>query len=103
MKQHLTEGIYYVLLALYVPRHGYEIIKLVKEMSNGRVQLSSGTTYGILKNLNEKKWIERKKEIGRKKEYIITHIGELVVEQEILKLKELYANGIIISNNQGNQ
>ena len=35
----LTEGVYYILLALYEARHGYGIMQLVEEMSNGRVRL----------------------------------------------------------------
>ena len=95
MKVHqpLTEGVYYILLALYEPRHGYGIMQFVEEMSSGRVQLGAGTTYGALKNLQDKKWIETLAGEGRKKEYIITSLGKEVVGFEVQRLKELCENG----------
>ncbi|MBR3215326.1 MAG: PadR family transcriptional regulator, partial [Exiguobacterium sp.] len=44
----LTEAVYYILLSLQVPRHGYGIMQFVQELSNGRVQLAPGTLYGAL-------------------------------------------------------
>ena len=93
MQQPLTEGIYYILLALYEPRHGYGIMQVVEEWSGGRVKLGAGTTYGALKNLQEKKYIETLAGEGRKKEYVITPLGKETVEMEVARLKELYDNG----------
>lgn len=59
MKTPLTEGVYYILLSLYEPRHGYGIMQYVSNISNGRVELGAGTLYGALKSLVEKKWIEQ--------------------------------------------
>ena len=39
----LTEGVYYILLSLYEPRHGYGIMQYVEELSAGRVELGAGT------------------------------------------------------------
>jgi DNA-binding PadR family transcriptional regulator len=96
MHQPLTEGVYYILLALYEPRHGYGIMQQVEEWSNGRVKLGAGTTYGALKNLQEKQFIETLAGEGRKKEYVITQLGKEVVEAEVQRLHELYENGQII-------
>ena len=96
MHQPLTEGVYYILLALFEPRHGYGIMQQVEEWSNGRVKLGAGTTYGALKNLQEKKYIETLAGEGRKKEYVITEIGKEVVETEVQRLQALYDNGQII-------
>lgn len=93
----LTEGVYYILLALYEPRHGYGIMQLVEEMSSGRVRLGAGTIYGAIKTLLERGWIEPLDDDGRKKEYVITETGEKVVEYEILRLRELFDNGIRIT------
>ena len=92
----LTEGVYYILLSLYEPRHGYGIMQLTEELSNGRVQLGAGTIYGALKTLADRKWINALDEDGRKKEYIITDLGKTVVESEIKRLYELYENGLQI-------
>lgn len=89
----LTEGVYYILLALYEPRHGYGIMQFTENMSNGRVKLGAGTIYGAIKSLLKKNWIIAYEEDGRKKEYIITDLGKEIVELEIARLKELYING----------
>lgn len=93
----LTEGVYYILLALYEARHGYGIMQLVEEMSNGRVRLGAGTIYGAIKTLQEREWIKALEGDGRKKEYIITATGKKVVNHEILRLRELFDNGIRIT------
>ena len=98
----LTEGIYYILLSLYEPRHGYGIMQDVLEMSKGRVELGPGTIYGAIKSLVKKKWIKPVEEDGRRKEYIITKEGKIVVEQEIERLRELYENGLIITKGAKN-
>ena len=36
----LTEATYYILLSLVKPMHGYGIMQLVEEMTNGEVKLS---------------------------------------------------------------
>jgi len=47
--------------------------------------------------LLERDWIEALDGDGRKKEYIITETGKTVVEYEILRLRELFDNGIRIT------
>ena len=44
----LTEAVYYILLALRTPNHGYRIIQDVLEMTDGRVNLGLGTLYGAI-------------------------------------------------------
>ena len=53
----LTEAIYYILLALQEPLHGYGIMQKTSSMSKGRLVLSAGTLYGAISNLLEKGWI----------------------------------------------
>ncbi|MEK3766049.1 PadR family transcriptional regulator [Solibacillus sp. FSL K6-4121] len=101
LQQPLTEGVYYILLALYEPRHGYGIMQIVEEWSDGRVKLGAGTTYGALKNLQEKKFIETLAGEGRKKEYVITALGKQIVEAEVTRIKELYNSGRKIIQAEG--
>lgn len=90
----LTEAVYYILLSLQVPRHGYGIMQFVQELSHGRVQLAAGTLYGALSSLVEKGWIEAVENAsGRKKEYVVTAHGQAVLESELSRLEELVANG----------
>ncbi|CAM5223813.1 PadR family transcriptional regulator OS=Ureibacillus acetophenoni OX=614649 GN=SAMN05877842_10373 PE=4 SV=1 [Ureibacillus acetophenoni] len=99
MTQHppLTEGVYYILLALYEPRHGYGIIQLTEQLTESRVKLGAGTIYGAIKTLLDKGWIRSVDDDGRKKEYMITSLGKEMIEYEISRLKELYDNGIRIT------
>ena len=91
----LTEAVFYILLSLYTPMHGYRIMQAVKEFSKGRVSLGAGTLYGALNTLLEKKWIAPMpgEMDSRKKEYQITALGKAVVIEEIARLEELIANG----------
>ena len=96
----LTEGVYYILVSLYEPRHGYGIMQFVSELSDGRVELGPGTIYGAIKTLVKRKWIIPLDEGGRKKEYVITDAGKLMVENEMKRLYELYHNGLLITKGE---
>lgn len=91
----LTEAVFYILLAVRNPNHGYGIIQEVQEMTNNRVSLGPGTLYGAINSLLDKKWIElysEEKESRKKKSYIITSNGKLVFNKEVERLKELVKN-----------
>lgn len=96
----LTEAVYYILLALVEPMHGYGIMQQTAALSNGRVRLSAGTLYGALASLLDKGWIEQLPEDGRKKNYRTTPDGREVLEQELLRLAELLENGRNILQNE---
>ena len=89
----LTESVYYILLALSRPKHGYGIMQEVEAMSGGRVRLAPGTLYGALETLVKKEWITPLPGEGRKKEYMMTKLGKEVLSREILRLRELLENG----------
>ena len=91
----LTEAVYYILLSLIQPRHGYGIMQNVEGLSGGRVKLAAGTLYGAINALLEKGWIAAvpgEKE-SRKKEYQITAQGKRMLADELTRLRELLANG----------
>lgn len=91
----LTEAVYYILLALEKPMHGYAIMQYIAEISHERINMGPGTLYGAIKTLLEKKWIELLdgKVGSRKKEYVLTHKGREVVLIEMNRLEELLKNG----------
>ena len=91
----LTEAVFYILLSLQKPLHGYGIIQNVGELSHGRVKLAAGTLYGALNSLVEKGWIDALPENpeSRKKEYVITANGLAVLKDELNRLSELVDNG----------
>src|SRR5260370_18059123 len=48
----LTPAVFYILLALASSeKHGYEIMKQVKQDSQGQVKMGTGTLYGSLKRM----------------------------------------------------
>lgn len=86
----LTEVSFFILLALYSPRHGYGIMKFIEEQTGGRLSLGAGTLYGALNTMEEKGWIQPLGEdSGRKKEYGITALGRAVTEKELERLEKL--------------
>ena len=95
----LTEAVYYILLSLYQPRHGYGIMQFVIEQSEGRVVLAAGTLYGAINSLLEKGWIRPLpyEASARKKEYEITAAGKSAVNTELNRLRELLENGLRIT------
>ena len=96
----LTEAVYYILLSLTKPMHGYGIIQNAEQLSRGRVRLAAGTLYGALTTLTERGWIEAVGEDeGRRKEYRITPEGRAAVRAELARLQELTANGEALTRN----
>ena len=96
MNISLTESMYYILISLTKPNHGYGIMQQVEEMTNGRVVLGPGTLYGALNTLLEKRWIEifsQDDESRKKKEYLLTDSGKEVINNEMMRLEELLTNG----------
>lgn len=91
----LTEATYYILLSLVRPRHGYGIMQLTEELSDGRVHLAAGTLYGALNALSTKGWIIQlpSDEDSRRKEYRLTEKGLQVLRVEVERLRELADNG----------
>ena len=91
----LTEAVYYILLALNSPLHGYGIMQFAEEMSSGRVKLAAGTLYGALSSLCEKGWIKELPVVegSRKKEYEITDAGRQVLKNELSRLRQLVKCG----------
>lgn len=76
----LTETVYYILLALTTPSHGYAIMQEVERLSKGQVRLAAGTMYGAIENLLNKKLIMSVPGSDvRRKIYVITPLGKEVL------------------------
>lgn len=91
----LTEAVFYILLAVRKPNHGYGITQEVEELTGGRVVLGPGTLYGAIQSMTKKGWISiysEDTESRKKKEYLITPEGRKVFEEEKERLKELLKN-----------
>ena len=90
----LTEAVYYILLSLCSPLHGYGIMQRVDEMYAGRVKLAAGTLYGAPNTLKERGWITLESGTdGRRKDYAITEKGRQVLLAELARVKDLVQYG----------
>ena len=98
----LTEAVYYILLSLWQPRHGYGIRQNVAAASGGRVILAAGTLYGAINTLLERGWITALPAAhSRRKEYAISAAGREAAPAEIARLRELLVNGEKIAGRPG--
>lgn len=90
----LTESVFYILLRLHRPAHGYALMKDIAQMTDERVSLGAGSLYGALDTLQKKGWIKVLDGYtqDRKIEYIITDIGKQFFEKELMRLEELLKN-----------
>ena len=91
-QQPLTESIFYILLALRKPNHGYGIIQEIQKLTNRRIIMGAGTLYGAIQSLEQKGLItiySEEEESRKKKEYLITDAGKKVFRIECLRLIEL--------------
>lgn len=88
----LTAALFHVLLALAnEQKHGYAIMKEVAERTEGRVELSTGTLYGIIKRLLADGLI-RESALGstdRRRAYRLTAFGRRVALAEVERMRDL--------------
>ncbi len=91
----LTEAVYYILLSVIKPNHGYGIMQVTGELTHGRLIISAGTLYGALNTLLERGWIKLliTADNSRRKEYVITEEGRQILQAELKRLHELVDNG----------
>lgn len=89
----MTETIFYTLLALLEPNHGYGIMKFVRELTGERVKLGTGTLYTMLGRLVEDQMIVVISEQDGKKTYQITADGRTTLLMEVSRLRQQCENG----------
>ena len=85
----MSEQSFLLLLCLNEPMHGYGIMQMVLEQSNGRVSLGPSTVYTILYKMEQDGLIEVVSEIDRRKVYAITYAGKQVLLAETARITEL--------------
>lgn len=88
----MTETIYYTLLAVTEPRHGYAIIQYVRELTKGRIILGTGTLYTMVGRLQADELIAIVPG-GEKKAYRITEAGLELLKAETKRLTEQLEDG----------
>ena len=89
----ISEPVVLILLSLAdQPRHGYALLKDISAMSQGRVQLTTGTLYGALRRLLEDTWIEKFEQDDKsrdKQAYCLTEIGRKRLQTELARMNDL--------------
>lgn len=91
----LTEPTFYILLSLAPgKKHGYAILKDVKDLSKERVNLNTSTLYTAIGRLLDQELIERLSDEDEdsgpglpRKSYALTELGRRVLEAEALRLQ----------------
>lgn len=89
----LTEPMYYILLMLSEPQHGYGIMQEVERRTEGRVKIGAGTLYNLLSRFEDENIIVQLSEEDRRKTYTLTDKGLNILKDEYARLKQLVLDG----------
>jgi DNA-binding PadR family transcriptional regulator len=89
----LTEPVLLILLSLAgKPQHGYALMKDIADLSQGRVEVTTGTLYGALRRLLDDGWIERfdQADTSREKQaYRLMSAGRKQLQMELDRMKQV--------------
>lgn len=93
----LTPAVFHILLALADgEKHGYAIMQIVDELSNGKVKMGPGTLYGSIKRMQKNRLIIEIDEPAnadnsdeRRRYYKLTNFGQQVATLEARRLQHL--------------
>ena len=96
--QPMTEAMYYILLSLENPVHGYGMMQRIRELSHDREKMGPGTLYGVLTRMRNDGWIEQVDAEGdsRRKTYLLTELGRQELKREYQRLKMLVSDGAFL-------
>lgn len=95
-QQPMTEAMYYILLALRHPLHGYGLMQRIHQLSGGRLTMSPGTLYGVLRRLTQEGLIRLEDQDARRKTYALTDAGQQALLAEYKRLCRLVADGALL-------
>lgn len=87
--EQITDSMFYIMAALTKPRHGYAIMSLIEETTNGAISIGPASMYTIIKKLLKQEWVYLHDESdSRRKTYLLTPKGREALEAE-LKVRKL--------------
>lgn len=90
----MTETTYYTLLSVITARHGYAIMQFVSELTQGRIQLGTGTLYTMVGRLTTDGIVNIELTEDGKKAYKLTEVGRELLETETKRLENQLEDGI---------
>lgn len=85
--QTLTEQMFYILLCLKEECYGMDILDKVPAMTDKQVNVGSGTLYNLLEQFLEAELIRETKVEGRRRSYLLTEKGAILLEKEYHRLR----------------
>ena len=88
----LTEQMFYILLCLREDCRGVDILEKVRILTNGRVNIGSGTLYDLLEQFVKEGAIRETQAEGRRRSYIITEKGQQMLDKEYQRLLDQAAD-----------
>jgi DNA-binding PadR family transcriptional regulator len=91
--QTLTEPMYYILLSLLEPLHGYGIMKNIEVLTKGRVAVGPGTLYSLISRFEKEGIVSRLATEDNRKTYVLTRDGREILQQEYERLRQLVVDG----------
>lgn len=86
----VTDSVFYIMAAFAEPRHGYAVMSLIEETTNGEIVIGPASLYTIIKKLLEEDMIELHNQTNsRKKVYALTEKGQQVLKKDIARRKAM--------------
>lgn len=96
--EQLTDSVFYIMAGFTEPRHGYAVMSLIEELTDGQVVIGPASLYTIIKKLMNESYIELYDDTdSRRKVYVLTEKGREVLKQDIDRRKtmvEFAQNGL---------
>ena len=86
----MTETGFYILYSLREPNHGYGVVQNVERLTDGEIRLGPGTMYGSLSKMEKDGLVRFLREEEKRKIYVITELGNEVLDLEIKRIRRLY-------------
>jgi DNA-binding PadR family transcriptional regulator len=95
----LTDSMYYILLSLIEPLHGYGIKQKISDLSAGKIEIGPASLYTILKKLVTRDLIVLLDDNeNRKKTYQISQSGRVLLKLDIERRIQMAEIGKSILN-----
>ncbi|MGE6257010.1 PadR family transcriptional regulator [Heyndrickxia sporothermodurans] len=86
----LTDSVFYIMAGFIKPRHGYAVMNLVEEITEGQVVIGPASLYTIIKKLMNESFIELYDDSdSRRKIYVLTSKGRDVLLHDIERRKKM--------------
>ena len=94
----MSESLFYILLSLHEPRHGYGITKYTSDLTEGRVKISCATMYSTLAKLQKSGIICVFDDSDNRITYELTSRGKALLKSEIIRLKKQATDADMIAS-----